>query len=104
MKDNEKMNDLMNKTYPLKLGYVGVICRNHKDIEEKKSIQQKLEEERVYFETHKSFSKMNNTGIPFLVKTLNLNFVNCIRKALPEIRHNIVILLKVLYKKLLIFT
>lgn len=27
------LNDIMNKTYPLKLGYVGVVCRGHKDIE-----------------------------------------------------------------------
>jgi len=27
------MNDIMNKTYPLKLGYVGIVCRGHKDVQ-----------------------------------------------------------------------
>lgn len=93
--DTDAINDLMNKTYPLKLGYVGVICRGPKDIEEKKTIKQKMEEEREFFEKHKGLSKMNNTGINFLIKSLNVNFVNHIKKSLPEIRTNIVALLKV---------
>jgi dynamin 1-like protein len=39
------LNDLMNKTYPLKLGYVGVVLRGIKDIEEKKTIQQQIIDE-----------------------------------------------------------
>ena len=34
------LNDIMNKTYPLKLGYVGVVCRGHKDVEQLKDLNQ----------------------------------------------------------------
>ena len=44
-----ELQDLLNKTYPLKLGYVGVVCRGQKvfyklvykqDIDSNKSIKQ----------------------------------------------------------------
>jgi hypothetical protein len=33
-------NDLLNKTYPLKLSYVGVVLRGAKDLDEKKTLQE----------------------------------------------------------------
>jgi len=31
----DALNDLMNQTYPLKLGYVGVVMRGSKDLDKK---------------------------------------------------------------------
>lgn len=112
MDHNDVLNELSNKIYPLKLGkfskfikylniykkilgYVGVICRGPKDIEEKISIQQKISDEREFFENHKSYQNLDNRGIPYLVKTLNLNFLRHIKKSLPNVRDNLVTLLKV---------
>jgi dynamin 1-like protein len=35
---NDALNDLLNKTYPLQLGYVGVVMRGAKDIQKNKTV------------------------------------------------------------------
>jgi len=52
---------------------VGVVCRGQRDIEEKKSIQQQVLDEKEFFDNHKSYQSLDNRGIPYLVKTPNLN-------------------------------
>lgn len=91
------LNDVMNRTYPLKLGYVGVVCRGHKDTEQLKDLSQQLLDERAFFESHKQYCKViDKMGMPYLVKTLNVSFIQHIKKCLPRIRENIIeqILLK----------
>ena len=36
--ESDIMKDLLNETYPLKLGYVGVICRGENDKKNNKTI------------------------------------------------------------------
>ncbi len=42
---------LSGKIYPLKLGYVGVVCRSQKDINEQKNINEALKAEEKFFKT-----------------------------------------------------
>ncbi|CAD8212258.1 unnamed protein product [Paramecium pentaurelia] len=85
------LNDLLNQTYPLQLGYVGVIMRGQKDIQKNKTIQDQLKDEKSFFETHKIYKKYSEKmGIGYLVKTLNMNFIQHIKRALPVIRETII--------------
>ncbi|KAL4503241.1 hypothetical protein ABPG72_000847 [Tetrahymena utriculariae] len=84
------LNDLQNKTYPLKLGYVGVTMRGQKDIKIK-TIKEQIADEKAYFENHSIYRHVSNKmGIPYLIKLLNLSLMNHIKKTLPNIRENIV--------------
>lgn len=74
-----------------------MVCRGQKDIEEKKSIQQQIIEEKEFFDNHRSYQNLDNRGVYYLVKTLNLNFLRHIKKSLPNIRDNLAGLLKVLF-------
>ena len=78
-----------------------MVCRGQKDIEEKKSIQQQVQDEKQFFDDHKSYQNLDNRGIPYLVKTLNLNFVRHIKRSLPNIRDNLIALLKVFFYHLI---
>ena len=50
--------ELLNgKIYPLKLGYFGVKCRSQKQIDDKVSILQAIENEREFFGRHPIYSK-----------------------------------------------
>jgi dynamin 1-like protein len=85
------MNDLLNKTYPLLLGYFGVICRSPKDIENNKSIESQIENEKKFFESHKDFSKYSSRlGVPFLINNLKIYFTNQIKKSLPNIKEKLI--------------
>ena len=71
------------------------MCRGQKDIEERKTIQQQIVDEKEFFDNHKSYSALDNRGVCYLVKTLNLNFLRHIKKSLPNIRDNLISVLKV---------
>ena len=54
-------------------GYVPVINRGQRDIENKKEISKALEAERDFFENHPSYrSKAQYCGTPFLARILNM--------------------------------
>ncbi|CAD8126124.1 unnamed protein product [Paramecium sonneborni] len=90
------LNDLLNQTYPLQLGYVGVIMRGQKDIQKNKTIIEQIKDEKTFFEKHKIYKKYSEKmGVNFLVKTLNMNFIQHIKKALPIIRETIISLVQV---------
>ena len=82
------------KVYPLKLGFVPVVCRSQKDIHEGKSIQEILREERQFFRLHESYSTMQNRcGVTYLCNSLNEIIVKHIKTCLPIIRSKITSLL-----------
>ncbi|KAG1109393.1 hypothetical protein G6F42_015669 [Rhizopus arrhizus] len=64
---------LAGRVIPLRLGYVPVVNRGQRDIENKKSISKALSAEREYFENHASYrSKAQYCGTPFLARKLNM--------------------------------
>ena len=64
---------LAGRIIPLRLGYVPVVNRGQKDIENKKAISYALEHERNFFETHKAYrNKASYCGTPYLARKLNL--------------------------------
>ena len=64
---------LAGRIIPLRLGYVPVVNRGQRDIENKKAISQALEHERSFFENHKAYrNKAAYCGTPYLARKLNL--------------------------------
>ena len=88
---------IQGKVYPLKLGYVGVVCRSQKDILAGKPIKEALDLESQFFRTHNKYTPIaSRMGTPYLCRTLNMIIVKHIKKCLPVIRSQIT---SMLYKK-----
>lgn len=63
---------LAGRIIPLKLGYVPVVNRGQRDIEQKKAIAGALENEKRFFQNHQSYrAKAMYCGTPYLAKKLN---------------------------------
>lgn len=78
---------LMGKIYPLRLGYVGVVCRSQKDIQKKKAIQEAIKSEEKFFRNSQHYGPYaHKLGVKYLSHTLNSILVNHIKKMLPDIR------------------
>lgn len=64
---------LAGRIIPLRLGYVPVVNRGQRDIENKKAISLALENEKYYFENHRAYrNKSSYCGTPYLARKLNL--------------------------------
>ncbi|KAH8117618.1 Dynamin central region-domain-containing protein [Phellopilus nigrolimitatus] len=81
---------LAGRVIPLRLGYVPVVNRGQRDIDQSKTINLALESERQYFETHPSYKgKSAYCGTPFLARKLNMILMHHIRATLPDIKTRI---------------
>ncbi|TFK86259.1 hypothetical protein K466DRAFT_587382 [Polyporus arcularius HHB13444] len=81
---------LAGRVIPLRLGYVPVVNRGQRDIDQNKPISVALEAERKFFETHPSYSnKAQYCGTPFLARKLNVILMAHIRATLPDIKARI---------------
>lgn len=72
---------LAGRIIPLRLGYVPVVNRGQRDIENKRPIAYALESEKNFFEGHKAYrNKASYCGTPYLARKLNLVgavFIRC---------------------------
>ncbi|KAH7889977.1 Dynamin central region-domain-containing protein [Phlebopus sp. FC_14] len=81
---------LAGRVIPLRLGYVPVVNRGQRDIDNSKAISAALDAERNFFETHPSYKgKAQYCGTPFLARKLNLILMQHIRSTLPDIKARI---------------
>ncbi|KAI8927666.1 Dynamin central region-domain-containing protein [Entophlyctis helioformis] len=81
---------LAGRVIPLRLGYVPVVNRGQRDIDNKKKISLALDAERNFFENHPSYrSKAQYCGTPFLARKLNIILMHHIKNTLPEIKAKI---------------
>lgn len=81
---------LAGRVIPLRFGYVPVINRGQKDIEQKKTIREALKDESNYFENHPSYkAKAHFCGTPYLAKKLNGILLHHIKGTLPDIKMRI---------------
>ena len=72
-KGTDVVDILAGRIIPLRLGYVPVVNRGQRDIENGKPISSALENERDFFENHPSYrSKATFCGTPFLARKLNM--------------------------------
>lgn len=64
---------LAGRVIPLRLGYVPVVNRGQRDIDQKRPIAAALDAEREFFENHASYkSKAAYCGTPYLTRRLNM--------------------------------
>ncbi|KAJ5737732.1 Vacuolar protein sorting-associated protein 1 [Penicillium malachiteum] len=81
---------LAGRIIPLRLGYVPVVNRGQRDIENKKPIAAALENEKNFFENHKAYrNKASYCGTPYLARKLNLILMMHIKQTLPDIKGRI---------------
>lgn len=81
---------LAGRIIPLRLGYVPVVNRGQRDIDNKKAISSALEAERAFFENHKAYrNKSSYCGTPYLARKLNLILMMHIKQTLPDIKARI---------------
>ncbi|CAI7678403.1 unnamed protein product [Penicillium pancosmium] len=81
---------LAGRIIPLRLGYVPVVNRGQRDIENKKPIAYALENEKNFFENHKAYrNKASYCGTPYLARKLNLILMMHIKQTLPDIKARI---------------
>lgn len=75
---------LENKTFPLRRGYVGVVNRSQKDIDDKKPIADALKYEHEFFrENYPEIAY--RMGTPHLKRMLNQELTEHIREKLPNL-------------------
>ncbi|KAK5018455.1 vacuolar protein sorting-associated protein 1 [Cryomyces antarcticus] len=81
---------LAGRIIPLRLGYVPVVNRGQRDIENRKAISSALESEKNFFENHKAYrNKSSYCGTPYLARKLNLILMMHIKQTLPDIKARI---------------
>jgi vacuolar protein sorting-associated protein 1 len=81
---------LSNRIIPLRLGYVPVVNRGQRDIDNKKAIHAALEAEKNFFDNHKAYrNKSSYCGTPYLARKLNLILMMHIKQTLPDIKARI---------------
>jgi replication fork clamp-binding protein CrfC len=81
---------LAGRIIPLRLGYVPVVNRGQRDIDNKKAITAALENEKNFFENHKAYrNKSSYCGTPYLARKLNLILMMHIKQTLPDIKARI---------------
>ncbi|KFM63947.1 Dynamin-1, partial [Stegodyphus mimosarum] len=89
---------LENKTVYLKRGYVGVLNRGQKEIDEGKDFAFILEKERKFFAEEECYKHMaHRMGTPYLQRLLQKTLRAHIKACLPDVRHD-------LSKKLSLYT
>jgi dynamin 1-like protein len=85
---------LLNRVYPLRRGYIAVVNRGQKDINEDLSIREGLKKEEIFFKHHPVYSTDRNLsskcGTKVLAKCLNNIFMHHIRDVLPDVKQRIV--------------
>jgi len=81
---------LLNKTFPLKFGYIGVVCRSQMDNQSKKTISDASRIEKDFFDYHTEYLAVKQyCGINVLTKTLSELLIIHIRTTLPKIKDSI---------------
>ncbi|KAF7866816.1 hypothetical protein EAF04_005658 [Stromatinia cepivora] len=91
MDDGTDVVDILaGRIIPLRLGYVPVVNRGQRDIDNKKQISAALENEKNFFENHRAYkNKSTYCGTPYLARKLNLILMMHIKQTLPDIKARI---------------
>jgi dynamin 1-like protein len=81
---------LNNKIFPLRYGYIGVVCRSQLDTKNKKSIEDHLKTEKELFDNLKEYKNVRQLlGMNTLTKTLSELLIEQIKSTLPKLRESI---------------
>ena len=88
MDDGTDARDIFeNKLLPLRRGYIGVVNRSQKDIDNQKNIADALKYEHTFFKRHSYYRHIiDRLGTPYLQQVLNKQLTEHIRKTLPMLQ------------------
>ncbi|KAI9763785.1 MAG: vacuolar protein sorting-associated protein 1 [Geoglossum simile] len=91
MDDGTDVVDILaGRIIPLRLGYVPVVNRGQRDIDNRKAISAALENEKSFFDNHKAYrNKSSYCGTPYLARKLNIILMMHIKQTLPDIKARI---------------
>lgn len=93
-----------NKLFPLRRGYVGVVCRSQNDNIKGKEIAAAISDEHAFFMRHSYYSKIiDRLGTPHLQRILNQQLNEHIRVTLPNLQDNLRKQVVTLEKELSVF-
>ena len=78
---------ILNKEIELKLGYIGIINRSKKDLDNKLSMEDISKKEKGFFKTHRIYKYMNPElfGTEALIKKLTAIYFEKIAESLPKV-------------------
>ena len=86
---------LEGRTYPLRHGYIGVVNRSQRDIDQGKSMMAAMQAEKKFFASHPAYSRVaNEQGTLFLSKRLNSILEGHIREHMPDISKKVKVMLR----------
>ncbi|TXT11074.1 hypothetical protein VHUM_01825 [Vanrija humicola] len=78
---------LTGRTYPLKLGFIGVVNRSQQDINLDLPLDDARRKEEEFFQNHAVYRNISHRcGTKYLAKTLNSVLMNHIREKLPDMK------------------
>ncbi|KAJ9099255.1 hypothetical protein QFC21_004136 [Naganishia friedmannii] len=78
---------LTGRTYPLKLGFIGVVNRSQQDINAGLPMEEALRKEEDFFKNHPAYRNLaHRCGTKYLAKSLNHVLMNHIRDKLPDMK------------------
>ncbi|KNE61418.1 hypothetical protein AMAG_06247 [Allomyces macrogynus ATCC 38327] len=78
---------LAGRVYPLRLGFVGVVNRSQRDIDQGKSLEFARKREQQFFATHPVYAPVaSRCGTTVLARTLNQVLLAHIRDRLPDLK------------------
>ena len=82
---------IQNKEIELKLGYIGIINRSKKDLDNKLSMEEISKKEKEFFKSHSVYKNMgpNFFGNEALIKKLTSIYFDKITQNLPKIKESI---------------
>lgn len=81
---------LAGRVIPLRRGFVPVVARSQKDIQDSLPVAQGLARERMFFERHPAYRHMAaRCGTQYLTRVLSTLLMNSVRTWLPQIRSEI---------------
>ncbi|KAF4714735.1 Dynamin-1-like protein, partial [Perkinsus olseni] len=83
--------DMINgKVYPLRQGYVGVVCRSQKDIQNGVTIRESIKNEEAFFKKHEAYRHIAaHCGTAYMARQLHRILMTHIREALPGLRDRV---------------
>lgn len=85
---------LNNQAVPLRRGYIAVVNRSQKDIQDNVSIRQALKKETAFFQTHPKYrTVLTKCGTVNLTRSLNHVLIHHIKDCLPDIRKKVLSML-----------
>ena len=89
-KGTDARSVLENKVLPLKKGYIGVVNRSQRDINNKRSIMSAMSAEQEFFLTSPYKDMVPRLGTRYLQEVLHRELGSHIRTKVPEIRKHLV--------------